>query len=176
MKHARPDYNRIQDPGLHEPSLVREGATPIAEDEPVFLLRASDITAASTVLFWLTRNKDNMCDVDLNALKDHYMLMVNWDKRKRADVNSNFDKEPLKDTLEKIVATPSSRWSQNNEHDPHGSIYECERAVLSKGHLTDDELANAVYMEPNIENLTAAKERIRWLSRALEKELNKQVL
>lgn len=41
MKHARQDYNRIQDPaGL------------IAEDEPVFVLRAKDILAPRAVQFW----------------------------------------------------------------------------------------------------------------------------
>ncbi|MCW3733619.1 hypothetical protein, partial [Burkholderia cenocepacia] len=59
-----------------------------------------------------------------------------------------------------------------------------ERAALTLGTLTDDELANAVFMHGNerppiqdviagtafmpIVYLTAAKERIRWLSRALE--------
>lgn len=42
MIHARDDYNRIQDPGVENPSLLPKGATPIAEDEPVFLIRAQD--------------------------------------------------------------------------------------------------------------------------------------
>lgn len=42
MIHARPDYNRFQDPAIEDPSLLGEGCTPIAEDEPVFLLRAKD--------------------------------------------------------------------------------------------------------------------------------------
>ena len=33
--------------------------------------------------------------------------------------------------------------------------------------MTDDEIANAVFMNPSIVNTTAAKDRIRWLSRAL---------
>ena len=41
MKHARPDYDRIQDPaGL------------IPEDEPVFLLRGQDQFAAETLRFY----------------------------------------------------------------------------------------------------------------------------
>jgi hypothetical protein len=41
MKHARDDYNRIQDPaGL------------IPEDEPVFLLRGQDICAPIAVETW----------------------------------------------------------------------------------------------------------------------------
>ena len=38
MKHARPDYNRIQDP-----------AGKIPEDEPVFLLRGQDRAAPGAV-------------------------------------------------------------------------------------------------------------------------------
>ncbi len=41
MKHARGDYNRIQDP---------EGK--IGEDEPVFLLRAKDTFAPAVVKMW----------------------------------------------------------------------------------------------------------------------------
>jgi hypothetical protein len=66
-------------------------------------------------------------------------------------------------------ATPSSRWKAEGKPDPHGTYYERERAGIAKGHLTDDEIANAVYMSPGIGNLTCAKERIRWLSRALDR-------
>jgi hypothetical protein len=41
MKHARSDYNRIQDPENKIPA-----------DEPVFLLRGQDIYAPVAVLFW----------------------------------------------------------------------------------------------------------------------------
>jgi len=71
-------------------------------------------------------------------------------------------------TLPTVAAT----WRANGEPDPHGNRYDCERAALPKGSLTDDELANAVFMaDRNSLDLivwqTAAKERIRWLSRAL---------
>jgi hypothetical protein len=42
MKHARPDYQRIQDPAVDDPSLLAPGATPIGADEPVMLFRAQD--------------------------------------------------------------------------------------------------------------------------------------
>lgn len=79
--------------------------------------------------------------------------------------------------------TPSAHWRQNGEADPFGKRYECERASLPLGNMTDDELANAVFMygdsTPSVTELmngvhmpiaylTAAKERIRWLSRQLE--------
>lgn len=41
MKHAREDYNRIQDP-----------AGKIAEDEPVFILRAKDKFAPNALRHW----------------------------------------------------------------------------------------------------------------------------
>lgn len=41
MKHAREDYNRIQDP-----------ENKIGKDEPVFLLRAQDKFAPVVVRFW----------------------------------------------------------------------------------------------------------------------------
>lgn len=44
MKHARADYNRIQDPE-HK----------IPEDEPVFLLRGQDKAAPETVRFWASQ-------------------------------------------------------------------------------------------------------------------------
>ena len=84
------------------------------------------------------------------------------------------------------TSTPSSKWASAGEPDPHGKTYDCERAELSMGEYTDDELANAVFMhdhrsfdiaatmrgEPgSIVLLTAAKERIRWLSRSLYKAL-----
>jgi hypothetical protein len=81
-------------------------------------------------------------------------------------------------------STPSSKWKKNGEADPHGNAYDCERAALTLGYLTDDELANAVFLHydiwPNLQDIidgkahspivyvTAAKERIRWLSRKLE--------
>lgn len=81
------------------------------------------------------------------------------------------------------VGTPSSKWKTAGEQDPHGDRYDCERAALAMGSMTDDELANGVFMHgneplniealmsgkpgyhPPIAWLTAAKDRIRWLSR-----------
>lgn len=83
-----------------------------------------------------------------------------------------------------INQTPAAHWREKGELDPHGSYYDIERAQLALGDLTDDELANAVFMhgdgKPSIAEitagtakmpivyLTAAKERIRWLSRKVE--------
>lgn len=80
------------------------------------------------------------------------------------------------------MSTPGAEWREKGEPDPHGDRYNCERHELPMGDLTDDEMANAVFMhgdkpfpsidllrsgqaKPASSYLTAAKERIRWLSR-----------
>jgi len=57
MIHARKDYNRFQDPALKDPSLLGENCTPIAEDEPVFLIRGKDKFFYAMLLYYsfLTR-------------------------------------------------------------------------------------------------------------------------
>lgn len=55
MRHARPDYNRIQDPAVQDPSLLAEGCQPIGEDEPVFILRAKDVLAPDLLDEWARR-------------------------------------------------------------------------------------------------------------------------
>jgi hypothetical protein len=93
-------------------------------------------------------------------------------------------KKLQEDIVEICKTTPSSRWHAQGEPDPHGTHYDCERAQLTMGDLTDDELANGIFMNydvfPRVEDvidrkawmpivwMTAGKERIRWLSRALE--------
>lgn len=46
MKHAREDYDRIQDP-----------ENKIPKDEPVFLIRAQDVTAPDVVRYWAMQAK-----------------------------------------------------------------------------------------------------------------------
>ena len=78
---------------------------------------------------------------------------------------------------------PVPGWRELGEADPHGDSYNCPRESLTLSSLTDDQLANAVFLHgntvPNIGDviagrakmpivyLTAAKDRIRWLSRRL---------
>ena len=63
MKHARPDYDRIQDPlGL------------IPADEPVFLLRANDMLAPAVIRQWASNAMANgvsrrMVDAALDQAK-----------------------------------------------------------------------------------------------------------
>jgi len=72
-----------------------------------------------------------------------------------------------------LPSTVAARWRANGQPDPHGTRYDCERAALSMGDMSDDELANRVFMANRTDPdliiwQTAAKDRIRWLSRALE--------
>lgn len=85
------------------------------------------------------------------------------------------------------ASTPSSHWAADREADPHFGHYDKERAQLALGRLTDDELANAAFLHYDVRPpfqdvldgkalmpivyMTAVKERIRWLSRALDAAL-----
>lgn len=81
--------------------------------------------------------------------------------------------------------TPANHWLAEDGKDPHATHYDGERASLTLGKYTDDELANGAFLnydrrmdisrmiaqDPDyhapIVWMTAVKERIRWLSRAL---------
>lgn len=77
MKHAREDYNRIQDP---------EGKIPA--DEPVFLLRGQDPAAADTVRFWASRvellaeQAGKPVPEIAKVARDHADLMDEWEPKK----------------------------------------------------------------------------------------------
>lgn len=75
-------------------------------------------------------------------------------------------------------ATPNAKWIVDGEPNPFGDRYDVTRDELPRGDVTDYALANEVYlygnMKPSMDDmlsgrmpivyLTAAKERIRWLS------------
>ena len=75
-------------------------------------------------------------------------------------------------------STPNAKWIADGEPNPFGDRYDVTRDELPRGDVTDYALANEVYlhgnMKPTIDDmlaghmpivyLTAAKERIRWLS------------
>ena len=88
--------------------------------------------------------------------------------------------------MEEISKTAAAKWRTAGEDYSFGDRYECERHELPLGDLTDDELANAVFMlgdsKPTMQEviagtaklpvvyLTAGQNRIRWLSRENEKK------
>lgn len=70
MRHARPDYNRIQDPESKIPA-----------DEPVFLLRAQDVTAPEVVRFWAERARQVGADESITDLADNWsFIMHEWQR------------------------------------------------------------------------------------------------
>ena len=77
MLHARPDYARIQDP-----------ANKIPDNEPVFLLRAQDITAEGTLRSWIELNEKfpNHAKEAVRRAKAHLLLFQKWPIKKMADV------------------------------------------------------------------------------------------
>lgn len=76
MKHARDDYQRIQDP-----------AGIIPEDEPVFLIRAQDLTGPDTVRAWarLQYSHKGNRDMALLAMR-HADAMEDWQREHGAKV------------------------------------------------------------------------------------------
>lgn len=88
MIHARDDYSRIQDP-----------ENKIPEREPVFLLRAQDMTAAAVLRYWIKLNKsllreekDGLDDRQIAARRKaivlaeaHAFRMDDWPTKKPAD-------------------------------------------------------------------------------------------
>lgn len=77
MKHAREDYNRIQDPlGL------------IPDDEPVFLIRAQDKVSGDAVRAWVALAEKAGANSDILFLaQEHAKKMDAWSKRKIPDVD-----------------------------------------------------------------------------------------
>lgn len=75
MKHARSDYDRIQDP---------DGKIP--ENEPVFLIRAQDAIGAEVVRFWGRLNAERGGDLELSqSARTQADLMDAWPTKKLAD-------------------------------------------------------------------------------------------
>lgn len=148
---------------------------------PSFIYHDSQVREQVTALLYGRFEGINIREVD-NA--DDYLIMFMNDEAKQlqqllADLQNDDEEEPA-DTPDE--ATVAAAWREAGEVDPHGDYYDCERAKLCMGHLTDDELASGVYLNGDKQLtpqrliagetssmvwLTAAKERIRWLSRNL---------
>jgi hypothetical protein len=76
MKHARGDYNRIQDP---------ENLIP--EDEPVFLIRGQDKIGPDVLRYYAFRNEKVGGDpIITEMVNKQARLMENWPKKKIADL------------------------------------------------------------------------------------------
>lgn len=96
MKHARADYDRIQDPaGL------------IPEDEPVFILRGQDIYAAAAVEFYAGMVEAAGGDPEIVRLsREQILRMRNWPKRKMPDITQTQQPTPIEElTPHRFVPT-----------------------------------------------------------------------
>lgn len=73
MKHAREDYNRIQDP-----------LGKIPQDEPVFLLRGQDKLAPQLLLEWANLLEAMGGDPEMaNKVRTHAGEMIEWQRMKK---------------------------------------------------------------------------------------------
>ena len=71
MKHARADYDRIQDP-----------AGKIPDNEPVFLIRGQDLAAPAALRAYAMLAHENGAKRDLvDAVLDHVRLMEEWQRQ-----------------------------------------------------------------------------------------------
>mgnify|MGYP001583782085 CR=1 FL=1 len=76
MKHARPDYNRIQDPSGKIPA-----------DEPVFVIRAQDMSAPATLRFWAEEHHRNGGDTAMSDLVEAFAVeMESWQESRKVKV------------------------------------------------------------------------------------------
>ena len=76
MKHARDDYNRIQDP-----------AGKIPDDEPVFLIRGQDVVSGDAVRAWADLNDDAGGDPEASRLaREQADRMDAWSPKKPCDL------------------------------------------------------------------------------------------
>lgn len=76
MKHARQDYNRIQDP-----------ENKIPKDEPVFLLRGQDKFAPELLLRWAAKLRLNGGSVNMAIMvENHAQKMIEWQKKVKVKI------------------------------------------------------------------------------------------
>lgn len=115
------------------------------------------------------------CTLQIRTFKGRHTNWLNLDAEQL---------EGIRHVLTGEQGTPAAQWRAAGEPDPHAGRYDCERADLAMGHLSDDELANGAFLNYdaplNLEGIqagthsspiawmTAVKDRIRWLSRRLE--------
>jgi hypothetical protein len=84
MKHARASYQHLQDP-----------SGKIPKDEPVFLLRAQDPTAAEVVRFWARLNAERGCSPAMVQLADQQAERMDaWSVKKSVSDMPMEDKVP----------------------------------------------------------------------------------
>ena len=96
MKHAREDYNRIQDP-----------AGKIPADEPVFLLRGQDSLACKAVDYYAHLCEMHQAPEIAAKARSHAQRMRAWPTRKIPDLPAGSDPAPEAKPIDTILHCPS---------------------------------------------------------------------
>jgi hypothetical protein len=139
MKHARADYNRIQDP---------DGK--IGADEPVFLLRAQDKSAPEAVRFWADRNAINGGSAELSYLAGNQAAaMEDWQTQhgsKPADVSDSqlAPTEPSVSVLASFVERISEALGFTEDDRTAASFHDDLLARISDLQTTEAQLLKIV--------------------------------
>jgi hypothetical protein len=89
MRHARPDYERFQDPaGL------------IPENEPVFIIRAKDRVSGDAVRAWANlAEADGAAENIVEAARNHARAMDAWPVKQIPDMPG-----PANETPQQVIA------------------------------------------------------------------------
>lgn len=77
------------------------------------------------------------------------------------------NKEQLAEPGKDQTKTPAAKWREAGEADPHAGVYDCERHQLTCGSMTDDELANAVFLHDHAKFDMPARDNVakfQWLN------------
>lgn len=131
MKHARPDYDRIQDPSGKIPA-----------DEPVFLLRGQDYAAGDTVRRWAYLSDLNGADPKIIELaRSHAAEMDAWaaEHGKVPDLNQppeGYDAEKVANDLVEARYVETAHLAYWIEHDnparnlPQGADWSGARVLI----------------------------------------------
>lgn len=116
MLHARPDYNRIQDPEKL-----------IGEDEPVFLLRAQDRLAPATLRYWASMTyKEGGTFGLMKRVLDHASLMETWQAKngsKVADITPEQLEEDTSLSSKSNLRAHADRELRNVGYNPDSSDF-----------------------------------------------------
>jgi len=150
MKHAREDYNRIQDP---------KGKIP--KEEPVFLLRGQDKLAPGTVLHWAEKLESiEPTNPLIIQARDHALKMMEWQRDSKMKTPDPHVPEKL-DTRKEVKTLDSLRMKYF-VLKPHGS----------DGYAQASRKALIAYAEAiKMVNYNLAEDLMSWVCNIEEEEL-----
>lgn len=99
MKHARKDYNAIQD---------TSGKLGIPDDEPVFILRGQDVFAPELLLRWAAKLRLTEGDpIMARMVEDHAQEMIVWQRKGNCKIPDLPKEKGFFDIIYKGFNTPA---------------------------------------------------------------------